>query len=173
MVFQRFNLFQNMTALANVMCGLVEVRRVPKREARARALEFLGKMIGVAPDLSAEVRMRLKHLATVYPNNASANYYYAMTLRDPSYRGATPESARTYLERAVRLSPSFAPAHLQLGMVYEEDGETERAIAQYQAAIGSDPRLSAAHYHLAQLYHKQGKSALAEREYSAVRSLRE
>src|SRR5439155_14766693 len=24
MVFQRFNLFQNMTALANVMCGLVE-----------------------------------------------------------------------------------------------------------------------------------------------------
>jgi hypothetical protein len=26
MVFQRFNLFQNMTALGNVMCGLVEVR---------------------------------------------------------------------------------------------------------------------------------------------------
>src|SRR5881227_1836433 len=30
MVFQRFNLFQNMTALANVMCGLVEVRRLKK-----------------------------------------------------------------------------------------------------------------------------------------------
>src|SRR4051812_4341363 len=30
MVFQRFNLFQNMTALQNVMCGLVEVRRQPK-----------------------------------------------------------------------------------------------------------------------------------------------
>ncbi len=41
MVFQRFNLFQNMTALANVMCGLVEVRRLKKREARERALEFL------------------------------------------------------------------------------------------------------------------------------------
>src|SRR5207244_11623282 len=41
MVFQRFNLFQNMTALGNVMCALVHVRRLPKREARERALEFL------------------------------------------------------------------------------------------------------------------------------------
>src|SRR5204862_7091708 len=41
MVFQRFNLFQNMTAIQNVMCGLVEVRRLTKREARQQALEFL------------------------------------------------------------------------------------------------------------------------------------
>jgi polar amino acid transport system ATP-binding protein len=47
MVFQRFNLFQNMTALDNVMCGLVEVRRLAKREARARALEFLER-VGLA-----------------------------------------------------------------------------------------------------------------------------
>ena len=44
MVFQRFNLFQNMTALANVMCGLVEVRRLRKREARERAMEFLERV---------------------------------------------------------------------------------------------------------------------------------
>ncbi|HMI29503.1 MAG TPA: amino acid ABC transporter ATP-binding protein [Gaiellaceae bacterium] len=44
MVFQRFNLFQNMTALANVMCGLVEVRRLKKAEARKRALEFLERV---------------------------------------------------------------------------------------------------------------------------------
>jgi polar amino acid transport system ATP-binding protein len=47
MVFQRFNLFQNMTALANVMCGLVEVRRLKKRQARERALEFLDR-VGLA-----------------------------------------------------------------------------------------------------------------------------
>jgi ABC-type polar amino acid transport system ATPase subunit len=44
MVFQRFNLFQNMTALDNVMCGLVEVRRLKKREARERAFEFLDRV---------------------------------------------------------------------------------------------------------------------------------
>ena len=47
MVFQRFNLFQNMTALQNVMCGLVEVRRLHKREAREQALEFLDR-VGLA-----------------------------------------------------------------------------------------------------------------------------
>ena len=47
MVFQRFNLFQNMTALENVMCGLVEVRRLPKAEAREQALAFLDR-VGLA-----------------------------------------------------------------------------------------------------------------------------
>jgi glutamine transport system ATP-binding protein len=47
MVFQRFNLFQNMTALQNVMCGLVEVRRLSKQEARDQAREFLDR-VGLA-----------------------------------------------------------------------------------------------------------------------------
>jgi polar amino acid transport system ATP-binding protein len=47
MVFQRFNLFQNMTALGNVMCGLVEVRGLKKREAGERAREFLAR-VGLA-----------------------------------------------------------------------------------------------------------------------------
>jgi len=51
MVFQRFNLFQNMTALGNVMCGLREVRRLPKTEARDQAMAFLTR-VGVADKAS-------------------------------------------------------------------------------------------------------------------------
>jgi polar amino acid transport system ATP-binding protein len=47
MVFQRFNLFSNMCALDNVMCGLVEVRKLPKPEAREQALAFLER-VGLA-----------------------------------------------------------------------------------------------------------------------------
>jgi ABC-type polar amino acid transport system ATPase subunit len=47
MVFQRFNLFQNMTALENVMCGLVEVRRWSKQDARKEAAAFLAR-VGLA-----------------------------------------------------------------------------------------------------------------------------
>jgi polar amino acid transport system ATP-binding protein len=47
MVFQRFNLFQNMSALDNVMCGLVEVRRLEKNEARQQARAFLDR-VGLA-----------------------------------------------------------------------------------------------------------------------------
>jgi ABC-type polar amino acid transport system ATPase subunit len=44
MVFQRFNLFQNMTALANVMSGLVTVRGLAKNEARDQAMAFLERV---------------------------------------------------------------------------------------------------------------------------------
>jgi polar amino acid transport system ATP-binding protein len=47
MVFQRFNLFNNMTALENVMIGLTEVRRLSKEEAREQATAFLTR-VGLA-----------------------------------------------------------------------------------------------------------------------------
>jgi ABC-type polar amino acid transport system ATPase subunit len=47
MVFQQFNLFPHMTAVGNVMEGLVTVQRMPKQQARERALRELEK-VGLA-----------------------------------------------------------------------------------------------------------------------------
>lgn len=47
MVFQRFNLFPHMTALENVMEAPVQVKRVAKTQARARAFELLER-VGLA-----------------------------------------------------------------------------------------------------------------------------
>ncbi len=44
MVFQQFHLFPHLTALQNVMFGLVRVRRRPKAEARERATSLLHKV---------------------------------------------------------------------------------------------------------------------------------
>ncbi len=44
MVFQRFNLFPHMTALQNVMEAPITVKKVPKQEAEAYALELLVKV---------------------------------------------------------------------------------------------------------------------------------
>jgi polar amino acid transport system ATP-binding protein len=44
MVFQQFNLFPHMTALENVMEGLVSVKRIARNAARTRALEELGRV---------------------------------------------------------------------------------------------------------------------------------
>jgi polar amino acid transport system ATP-binding protein len=51
MVFQRFNLFANMSALDNVMIGLTEVRGLPKSEAREQAHAFLER-VGLADKAS-------------------------------------------------------------------------------------------------------------------------
>ena len=52
MVFQQFNLFPHMTALANVMEGLRTVRRLPGPEARARAEAELAR-VGLADKAQA------------------------------------------------------------------------------------------------------------------------
>jgi polar amino acid transport system ATP-binding protein len=52
MVFQHFNLFNNMNVLANVMEAPVTVQRMPKGLAKARAIEAL-EMVGLAQRQSA------------------------------------------------------------------------------------------------------------------------
>jgi len=41
MVFQHFNLFPHMTILQNVIEGLIQVRKTPKRQAQEKAMELL------------------------------------------------------------------------------------------------------------------------------------
>ena len=52
MVFQSFNLFNNLTVLANCMIGQQKVLKVQKEEARKRALYYLSK-VGMAPYINA------------------------------------------------------------------------------------------------------------------------
>jgi polar amino acid transport system ATP-binding protein len=49
-VFQHFNLFSHMTALENVMLGLVKVKKMPKHEAEKKAKEAL-MAVGIAEEL--------------------------------------------------------------------------------------------------------------------------
>jgi polar amino acid transport system ATP-binding protein len=44
MVFQHFNLFPHMTAIENVTCGPLNVKRVGRERARAQAVELLTKV---------------------------------------------------------------------------------------------------------------------------------
>ncbi|GAA2459210.1 amino acid ABC transporter ATP-binding protein [Agromyces soli] len=55
MVFQRFNLFPHMTALENITCAPVFVKRAQRSEARQRALELLDR-VGLADKADAYPR---------------------------------------------------------------------------------------------------------------------
>jgi L-cystine transport system ATP-binding protein len=57
-VFQNFNLFNNMTALENVMEGLVTARRVPKKDAETAAVAAL-------------IKVGLRDKLNTYPNRLS------------------------------------------------------------------------------------------------------
>ena len=47
MVFQQFNLFQNMTVIKNIMMAPVTLKKMTKEEARKKAMELLGR-VGLA-----------------------------------------------------------------------------------------------------------------------------
>ena len=53
MVFQSFNLFNNMTALKNCMIGQTKVLKKSRAEAKASALHYLEK-VGMAPYINAK-----------------------------------------------------------------------------------------------------------------------
>ena len=58
MVFQQFNLFPNMTVLENLTCAPIMLKKVPKAEAEAKAMELLS-------------RVDLADRANTYPNKLS------------------------------------------------------------------------------------------------------
>ena len=55
MVFQSFNLFNNMTVLENCMAGQIKVLKRGKEEARQHAMEYLER-VGMAPFITAKPR---------------------------------------------------------------------------------------------------------------------
>lgn len=62
---------------------------------------------------------------------------------------------------ATKASPSFAEAHFNLGLVREEQGRFEEAIASLQRALNLKPRLHGANLFLAVAYYRMNRYPLA------------
>lgn len=77
MVFQRYELFRNMTALQNITEGLISVKKMTKRNAQIRALDLLDQV-------------GLKDKANFYPNQLSGG-----------------QQQRIGIARAVALNPEL------------------------------------------------------------------
>jgi tetratricopeptide (TPR) repeat protein len=138
---------------------------------------FLGKMLKVTPTLSKPSIDRLARFAELQPNNALANYYYAVAIwtsatdedpHDPHADADRSAQVEALLQKAVHLDAKLSAAYLQLGIVYSQRGDFSQAIPQYQKAIavssGPDETLEEAHYRLAQAYARTGDTAKAQAE---------
>jgi tetratricopeptide (TPR) repeat protein len=145
---------------------------------------FLGKMQSVEGTPSEGSVERLRRFAQLQPDNALANYYYAVSLWKQSASAVDPGrdndrdtelSARveSLLEHAVHLDPKLGAAYLQLGILYSQRKDFSRAISAYRKAIEvnpeqvsreSDETLEVAHYRLAQAYLRTGDKAKAQQE---------
>jgi tetratricopeptide (TPR) repeat protein len=128
---------------------------------------FLGKMQAAETTPPPDLVEKLHRFATLQPENAEANYYYAVGLWK---RRANPPDANvaaqveSLLNKAIRLDPKYSAAYLQLGIVDAEQRDSQRAIANYQRAIQAAPQMEEAHYRLAQAYRQIGEADKAKAE---------
>jgi tetratricopeptide (TPR) repeat protein len=131
---------------------------------------FLGKIdkttVAVLP-CSVHV---LERFARLEPENALANYYYAVALWKKSRVAAnseTSEQAEALLKRAVALDSKLGDAYLQLGVLYFERGSLDLAIQSYRKAIEITPASAEAHHRLALAYKRTGNTSKAQHEFQA------
>lgn len=81
-------------------------------------------------------------------------------------------NAESNLREALRLDPSLAPAHFQLGTVLEGLNRLNEAVVELREAARLNPDYAEPHIVLARIYHKQGREQAAQDEVSAYRRLR-
>lgn len=128
---------------------------------------FLGKMQRAEPAPSEESVEKLRRFVAQQPENAAANYYYAVglwKLRKGPQDAVRTTQVETLLRNAIRLEQKFAAAYLQLGILDSEQRDFPHAISEYQQAIQADPQIEEAHYRLAQAYRQTGEAAKADAE---------
>jgi len=132
-----------------------------------KAYLFLGKIQSVETTQSECSTERLARFAKLQPENALANYYYAVNLwkrRKGPNDAESLAQVESLLTKAVALDSRLGIGYLQLGVLYSERGDFPRAVMSYQEAIKVNPELEAAHYRLAQVYKRTGDKVGAEQE---------
>ncbi|MBX8644319.1 MAG: tetratricopeptide repeat protein [Thermoplasmata archaeon] len=125
-------------------------------EKYQEALDSYGRALKMEPDKTemllgkgiceyktekySSATMTLNEFTKRDPGNAKGWYYLGLSL---SKQRIGPE-ARKAFEESVRLEPSFAPALLELGRIYLEEGHYEKAFEHLSKILQAEPENSEA-----------------------------
>jgi tetratricopeptide (TPR) repeat protein len=135
---------------------------------------LMGKMQAAETADSPAILERLARFARLEPQNALANYYYAVSLwrrRNSLEELEDLDQVRSLLEKAVHLDPSLGVGYLELGIVYSEQRDAPKAVSALQQSLAATPRLEEAHYRLAQLYRQMGETSKAHAELQLYKQM--
>ena len=101
------------------------------------------------------------------PDHAQAMTY----LGDTDMRLNHPSAAPHLLEKAIRIDPKIALAHLDLGILYSDAGRKDDALRELKIAEKLSPEDQNVHYRLGRFYQSMGKKDEAKVEFDKTRSL--
>ena len=107
------------------------------------------------------------HTLNATADNYVAHNYLGLALAEEERR----EEAMSHYCEAVRIKPSFAEAHINLGKGYFGQGDVDGAIAEFRRAILLTPRSPEAHYNLGIAYGSKGLYREAFQEIRMAKAL--
>jgi Flp pilus assembly protein TadD len=135
----------------------------------------MGQSEIAAPDPLGCVAQKLKRFVEREPEDAIANYLYAMDLLKRHRESSDPPVLREVearLEKAAALDSRCGDAYLQLGILAFSEHQYEKAIRYYRQAIETDSQLTEAYYRLAVALDRSGDKDGAQREFRLHDELR-
>lgn len=101
------------------------------------------------------------------PHHVQAMLYLA----DTKIRLNKMDDARPLLEQIQKIDPNIAMQHLDLGIVYADEGRKQDARTEFETAVKIAPSNVNAHYRLARLYRSMGMTPEAKVEFDKASSL--
>jgi Tfp pilus assembly protein PilF len=141
----------------------------------SRCYLFLSKAYNSSPLQANAVLERFRRYAALKPNDALAQYYYAVSLWKGNRAGDSGVDltvVERLLKNAIALDPTLADAHLQLGTLYSSRRNYQESIPEYERTLDLNPNLSDAHYRLGTDLVHVGEKERAQKEFAIYQRLR-
>lgn len=105
----------------------------------------------------------------INPNDVLSKYHLALTLIE---RKIETEKTIKILEETLALKYDYADARYQLGKIYLEQNNVQKAIEQLEIAVASDGNKDYIHYQLSIAYRKASRKEDADRELKRYQELK-
>jgi tetratricopeptide (TPR) repeat protein len=144
------------------------IEAVQRRPDASIIYVLLAKSYESAPALQPQIADAIESYVRRQPKDAFVYLAYG----DLLYAKRDLVGARRAYENALSLDSQLGQAHLQLGLILQEEGKLQRAIIEFQSAIKASPKLGAAHYRLGLAYQRLGRTREAEAEMTIFRELK-
>ncbi len=137
--------------------AMVFIRRTPANQAVIKKNEFkyfmpnrFSDLRTQSPYLRKKLLFDLRTSRDIHPDSYRVNFALGYLY---SWQGADKLGlAEEYLKKTIRLSPLFAPAYAQLGLIYRNSGRYENAIYYLKRCIRIAPQFKIAYFYLSSTY---------------------
>src|SRR5580658_9401205 len=129
--------------------------------------QLMGEIEMEAPNPLACIDQKLARYVQQQPEDARANYFYAMAIWKGQEKSADEQvlhQVEALLTKAVKIDAQCADGYFQLGNLYSSRRDYVQAISFYEKAIGVNPQLGDAHYRLGVAYDRTGERQKAQQE---------